>query len=96
MSIIINKTYKKDAITAKIGTGSKSIEIPFVPNYVRVKFEGPQLAPKGDIWGEDQVLWDLVKTTSGYRLDVAWVLYSRRRKINVQVAILQIDPASYN
>lgn len=92
MSITFNKSYVKETIIGKVGMGSKSIDIPFVPNYVRVKFEGPQLASRGGLVGEDQVYWDLVKLASGYRLDISWSLYSRRREIRAQVAILQVDP----
>jgi hypothetical protein len=93
MSITFNKSYIKEAIIAKSGNGIKSIEIPFVPNYVRVKFEGPQTATRCGLLGNDKVFWDLVKLPTGnYRLDISWSLYSVRREIRAQVAILQVDP----
>jgi hypothetical protein len=95
MSITLNKDYEKGVIIAQAGSDSQSIDIPFVPNFVRVKFEGPQLTRKDDVLGEDAVYWNLVNITpTSYRLDITWSVYSQRREIHYQVAILQVDPAA--
>lgn len=94
MSITLNKDYEKGVLIAQPGTGNQIIDIPFIPNFVRVRFEGPQLTPKGDVLGEDVVYWNLVNITpTSYQLGISWSVYSRR-EIHYQVAILQVDPAA--
>jgi len=92
MNITINKQYEKGVLIARAGTGMESIDVPFVPDFVRVRLEGPQLTKKGDIAGQDEVYWNLVKIATGYRLDIGWSVYTSRREIHYQVAALQIDP----
>ena len=92
MSKTFTKSYQKETIIARAGIGTRSIEVPFTPDFIRVKFEGPQLSKREPL-GEDQVYWNLVKTAEDtYRLDISWMLYSTRREIHAQLAVLQVNP----
>ena len=92
MKVYLGKHTETGVITAQPGISTCSVAIPFVPNYIKVKFAGSMTVCKGELLGEDQVFWNLVKVSpSAYRLDIGWSVYGRR-EVHYQAAYLNVAP----
>ena len=84
-----------DTLKVTAGIGSITIDVPFIPDYIKVDFHGGILSPKPDHMegiGDDDVYWNLVPATNGYQLSIGWSVYTEERKINYRVARLIVDP----
>lgn len=84
-----------DTIKAISGIGSTTIDVPFVPDYIKAEFQGPVLSlrPEQDLLGDDEVYWNLVAVTpTSYQLTIAWSIYSETREIYYRVSRLTVDP----
>ena len=93
MTTYFGKHNIHDAFKAIPGIGTTTIDVPFVPDYIKVKFHGPELTKReDDTVGEDQVYWDLVKITpTHYQLNIGWSVYSTR-EIYYRISKLTVDP----
>jgi len=79
-------------IKAEPGVGFTTIDIPFVPEYIKAVFHGPATPNGDDLLGEDKVYWDLTKVSeTGYELTIAWSVYDTR-KIYYRAAQLLVAP----
>lgn len=86
----LNSTFKVVA-----GIGTKTVDIPFVPDYVKVDFGNPVTSskPKESLQGNDEVYWSLTAVTpTTYKLDIGWSTYTETRDVYYQVARLTVDP----
>lgn len=69
------------------GSGTLDVDVPFVPDYIEVKFSTP--AHKD---APDEVYWDLVSLTpTTYRLEIGYDVFSAR-DIYYRVSKLLQDP----
>jgi len=82
-----------DTIKAIPGIGSLSVDVPFIPDYIKVDFHGPELTQREDTTvGEDRVYWDLVTMSpTSYQLNIGWSVYSTR-EIYYRISRLTVDP----
>jgi hypothetical protein len=86
----ISNTFK-----AVAGIGTKTVAIPFVPDYIKVDFGSPVTSSrsKEDLQGDDEVYWNLTAVTpTTYQIDIGWSTYTETREIYFQVARLTVDP----
>lgn len=95
----MTKFYGKQDITetfkATSGIGTLTVNVPFVPDYVKVDFHGAFLSskPKEALIGDDEVYWNLTAVTpTTYRLDIGWSIYSESRLIYYRASRLAVDP----
>lgn len=70
----------------------KTIDIPFVPDYINVEFVGGSHT-NPDILGEDNVYWSISPVTpTTYQLTIGWNIFSSERQIYYRAARLIVDP----
>lgn len=84
-----------DTLKVTSGIGSITIDVPFVPDYIKVDFHGGMLSSKADHMdrvGDDDVYWNLTPATHGYQLSIGWSVFTEERKIFYRVARLIVDP----
>lgn len=92
MSSYFGKHNLSHAFKAVPGMGTLAIDVPFVPDYIKVEFHGPALTPKEETMGDDEVYWDLTKVTpTKYILTIGWSTYTTR-EIYYRIARLIVDP----
>ena len=92
MTTYFGKHTLHDAFKVIPGIGAVTIDVPFVPDYIKVEFHGPAMTPKEETIGDDQVFWDLVTVTpTSYQLNIGWEIYSTR-EVYYRVARLTVDP----
>jgi len=94
MTTYFGKHNLHDAFKATPGMGTLTVDVPFIPDYIKVDFHGPELTKKeGAITGGDQVYWDLVKITpTHYQLIIGWSVYTTR-EVYYRISRLTVDPA---
>ena len=84
-----------ETVRIKPGMDSLTIDIPFVPDYIKVDFHGGILSPKPDHMasvGEDSVYWNLTTVTpTSYQLAIGWSVYTER-DIFYRISRLTVDP----
>lgn len=85
-----------DTLTPAAGIGTVAIDVPFVPDYIKVDFQGGIKTPKEDYFlraGEDAIYWDLstIIPNQQYRLTIMWSTYTER-EIYYRIARLTVDP----
>jgi len=83
-----------ETLKAVSGMGTVTIDVPFIPDYIKVDFHGGILSPKPDHMdnvGEDNVYWNLLTVPNGYQLVIGWSVYTER-SIYYRVARLTVDP----
>lgn len=69
------------------GSGTIDIDVPFVPDYIKVGFSTP-----GHKDAPDTVAWDLVSVTpTSYRLEIGYDVFSER-DIYCRISKLSQDP----
>ena len=76
------------------GQGSITVDVPFIPDYIRVRFHGGILSPKPDhpeTVGEDSVYWDLANVPGGCQLSIGWSVYTERL-VHFRVSRLTVEP----
>ena len=72
-------------IKANPGIDFITIDIPFVPDYIKVDFQGAHT-------NDDEIFWDLTKVdATSYQLDIAWSVYAEKH-LYYRVAKLLVDP----
>jgi len=77
------------------GIGAISVDIPFIPDYIKVDFANPVTSskPKESLVGNDEVYWSLTAVTpTTYKLDIGWSTYTETRDVYYQIARLNVDP----
>lgn len=85
------KVFKHKRVSARVkvlpGTGTFTVDVPFVPDYIRVDYSDIQHHA-----GADTIEWNLGLVTSGqYTLTVAYAC-GEERMIHYVVAKLPVDP----
>lgn len=85
-----------DTMTPPAGIGTIVVDVPFVPDYIKVDFQDGIETPKKDYFlraGTDELFWDLstVVPNRHYRLTIMWATYTER-KIYYRAARLTVDP----
>ena len=69
------------------GSGTLDVDIPFVPDYIKVQFSSP-----GHKDAPDEVYWDLISVTpTSYKLEIGYTTFSER-DIYCRVSKLSQDP----
>ena len=92
MSIYFGKHNVSGTIKAISGMDTITVNVPFVPDYVKVEFHGPVLTPRDETQGDDEVFWDLTKVTAtSYQLSIGWSVYETR-EIYYRASKLLVDP----
>lgn len=84
-----------ETIKVKPGMDSITIDVPFIPDYIKVDFHGGILSTKPDHMdnvGEDSVYWNLTAVTpNSYQLAIGWSVYTERH-IFYRISRLTVDP----
>lgn len=80
-----------NAVKVVPGIGTLTVDVPFVPDYIKVEFHGPAMSPK-ELPGTDDVYWNLTTVTpTSYQLTIGWSVYNTR-EIYYRVSRLIVDP----
>ena len=83
----ISETFK-----AEPGMDTRVIDVPFVPDYIKVEFHGPIKTPKNELMGDDGIYWNLISVTpTSYQLAIGWSTYYER-DIYFRISRLTVDP----
>jgi hypothetical protein len=81
-----------NAVKVVPGIGTLTVDVPFVPDYIKVEFHGPALSPKEPLPGTDDVYWNLTTVTpTSYQLTIGWSVYNTR-EIYYRISRLIVDP----
>jgi len=96
MSAYFESQNISETLTPPAGIGVTVIDVPFVPDYIKVDFQGAILTPKEDHFdrtGTDDLFWNLttVVPNSQYQLTIMWSTYTER-EIYCRAARLTVDP----
>ena len=85
MSKYFGKQHLEGDIKAIPGIDMRTVDIPFVPDYIKVDFHGSHTA-------NDEIYWNLTKVDeTSYQLDIAWSVYDEKH-LYYRVAKLLVDP----
>jgi len=92
MTTYFGKQTLHDAFKVVPGLGFITVDIPFVPDYIKVDFHGPALSPKEELMGDDRIFWDLVTVSANsYQINIGWETYTTRQ-VYYRIAKLTVDP----
>jgi len=84
-----------ETIKAYSGMGTIVVDVPFLPDYIKVDFHGGILSPKPDHMenvGNDSVYWNLLTVAPNkYQLAIGWSVYTER-DIYYRISQLTVDP----
>jgi len=84
MSKYFGKHHLHGDIKAMPGIDFTSVDIPFVPDYIKVEFHGAST-------NDDMVYWNLIRADEGYVLELGWSVFEERH-LHYRIAKLNVDP----
>lgn len=85
MSKYFGKHHLEGDIKAIPGIDMVTVDIPFIPDYIKVDFHGAHT-------DTDEIYWDLTKVdATSYQLSIAWSIYDEKH-LYYRVAKLLTDP----
>lgn len=92
MATYFGKHNLSGTIKAVPGLGTQTLDVPFIPDYIKVEFHGAVTTSRDATIADDEVYWDLTTTTPhSYQLAIGWSVYDTR-EIYYRIARLTVDP----